>query len=140
MFRVRSARVPLALLLSVAVGASSCATAGGRVSTVAGPPEADPAIGEFAQKLPPGSAVLIERRLGKRVSAILLKATPDHVVVQPRTRLPEPPIDIPMADIVRLQPESPNGRSIGKAIGVGAAAGASAALGVFFILLAIFSD
>jgi hypothetical protein len=110
------------------------------VSPVTGPSEADPAIVEFAQTLPLGGAVLVDRRQGKRVSGILLKATADHLVVQPRTRLPEPPKEIPMTDILRIQPQSANGRSLGKAAGIGAAAGAGAALGVFLILLAVFAD
>ena len=137
---LRFVRPPLALLLACTIGASGCATAGGRVSPQAEPVAAASAIAEFVQKLPLGSAVHVDRREGRSVRGTLLKATPDLVVVQPRTRLPEPPVEIPMTDIVRVQPEGTNGRSVGKAIGIGAAAGAGAALGVFLILLAIFAD
>jgi hypothetical protein len=131
---------PVALLLACAVLVSNCATAGGRISPPTEPTIATPAIVEFVQRLPPGSAVQVDRRQGRSVRGTLLKATADLVIVQPRTRLPEPPVEIAMADIVRVQPESTSRSSLGKAIGIGAAAGASAALGVFFILLAIFSD
>jgi hypothetical protein len=136
----RFIRRPLALLLTCTIAASGCATAGSRVTPQTEPVSATPAIAEFVQKLPLGSAVHVDRRGGRSVRGTLLKATPDLVIVQPRTRLPEPPVEITMADIVRVQPESSNGRSLGKAIGVGAAAGAGAALGVFLILLAIFAD
>ena len=136
----RPLRSSLAVLLTVAVAASGCATTGGYVSPGTAPRAADPAIAAFVQQLPPGSVVLIDLRRGRRVRGLLLKATADAVVVQPRTRLPEPPIDVPMTEIVRVQPQSDDGRSLGRAIGVGAAAGAGAALGVFLILLAVFSD
>jgi hypothetical protein len=70
----------------------------------------------------------------------LMKATADAIVVQPRTRLPEPPIEIPLAEVLTVTPESGNGGSIGKAIAAGVAAGAGAALVTFFVLLSIFSD
>jgi hypothetical protein len=131
---------PLALLVTCTLAAPGCATSGPRLSPQTAPAVATPAIAEFVQKLPLGSHVQVDRREGRSVRGTLLKATADLVIVQPGTRLPEPPIEIAMADIVRVQPMSSNGRSLGKAIGVGAAAGAGAALGVFLILLAIFSD
>ena len=136
--RMRSA---LVMILSCALVMSGCATAaGGRIS--AAPPGGEPAaaIAEFVQKLAPGTTIRVDRVTGRSVRGALLKATPEAIVVQPRTRLPEPPVEIRIADIVRVLPEANGGRSLGKAIGAGAAAGAGAALGVFLVLLAIFSD
>ena len=136
----RFMRRPLALLLTCILAAPGCATSGGRVSPQTELAVVTPAIAEFVQKLPLGSALQVDRRQGRSVRGTLLKATADLVIVQPSTRLPEAPVEIAMTDIVRVQPTTSNGRSLGKAIGVGAAAGAGAALGVFLILLAIFSD
>ena len=129
-----------ALLLAASVFASSCATAGGRLDGVAASAAGHPAIADFVQKLPLGTQVQIDRRQGRSVRGTLLKATAASVTVQPRTRIPEPPVDIAMTEIVRVQPETANGRSVGKAVGIGAAAGGGAALGVLLILLAIFAD
>lgn len=130
-----------ALLLSCALLTSGCATApGGRLVTAAPPAAGYAAIVEFVQQLPLGTVVQIDRVDGRTVRGTLLKVSADTVTVQPRTRLPEPPVDIRLSSVLRVQPETGNGRSIGKAIGAGAAAGAGAALGVFLLLLAIFSD
>ncbi len=130
-----------ALLLSCTLLASGCATGGGgRLDTAAPPAGGHNVIVEFVQKLPLGTQVQIDRVHGRAVRGILLKVRAEAVTVQRRTRLPEPPVEIRMADVVRVQPEATNGRSIGKAIGVAAAAGAGAALGMFLLLLAIFSD
>ena len=135
-------RLASAVLLSCTLLLSGCATAqGGRVDPSATPAGGHAAIVEFVQKLPLGTQVQVDRVQGRTVRGTLLKTSPEAVTVQPRTRLPEPPVDIRMADIVRVQPEATgNGRSLGKAIGIGAAAGGGAALGVFLILIAIFSD
>jgi hypothetical protein len=67
-----------------------------------------------------------------------MKRDSDPIVVQRRTRLPEAPLTIPIADIVSLELES-NG-SVGRTIGIGIAAGAGATLGVLLLLAAIFAD
>jgi hypothetical protein len=105
------------------------------------PRTADPAVlADYVQRLPPGTSVKVERTSGRSLRGTLMKATADAIVVQPRTRLPEPPIEIPLAEVLTVTPESGNGGSIGKAIAAGVAAGAGAALVTFFVLLSIFSD
>ncbi len=138
-FHERCRRVS-AFLLSCTLLASGCATGGGSLDTAAPPAGGHAAIVEFVQKLPLGTQVQIDRVHGRAVRGTLLKVSADAVTVQRRTRLPEPPVEIRMADVVRVQPEVTGGRSIGKAIGVGAAAGGGAALGMFLLLLALFSD
>jgi hypothetical protein len=94
-------------------------------------------LSEYVQKLPAGSGVKVERANGKAVRGILMKATDQVLVIQPRTRVPEPPLEIAMSDVLRVTPESGgSGGNIARAIGIGAAAGAGAALAVFFIILA----
>lgn len=95
-------------------------------------------LAQYVQKLPLGTKVRVARRAGGDVTGTLMQATDQLVVVQRRTRLPEPPDRIPLDEIVAITPESPSG--VAKAIGIGAAAGAGAALAVFLILIAIYSD
>jgi hypothetical protein len=135
----------IALTLAAAM-ASGCATAGGARMTVASQAQAAAArsagnqalLAEYVQKLPPGTKVRVDRTSGKPVKGTLMKASDTAVVVQARTRVPEPPIEIPLADVLAVTPEGSNG--VAKAIGIGAAAGAAAALGVILILIAAFSD
>jgi hypothetical protein len=137
-------------LIALAVCAalvSGCATAGGarpalaRQSQAAGAPATPPAptvLAEYVQKLPLGTKVRVDRTSGGPIKGTLMKASDTVVVVQPRTRVPEPPIEIPLADVLAVTPEGSNG--VAKAIGIGAAAGAAAALGTILILIAAFSD
>lgn len=94
-------------------------------------------LAEYVQKLPLGSKVRVDRVGGKSVKGTLIKATDRAVVVQPRTRVPEPPIEIPLEDIAAVTPEGANG--VGKAVGIGLAAGLGGTLLAFLILAAIFA-
>jgi hypothetical protein len=135
----------IAILVCAAVINAGCAT-----STAGGVRIADgmqqsaatrAAVAEYVQQLKPGLAVRVGKTDGRTVRGTLMKATADTLVLQPRARVPEPPIEIPLADIVSVTPESTsNGASLGKAIGIGVAAGAGAVLGIFLILAAVYSD
>lgn len=139
-------RQTIALTLCAALF-SGCATGGGprlamtsQGQTSMGRGASDPAVmSEYVQKLQLGTKVRVDRADGKVVKGTLMKATADAIVVQTRTRMPEPPIEIRLADVLAVTPEAGNG-NIGKAIGIGAAAGAAAALGVILILIAVFDD
>jgi hypothetical protein len=71
-----------------------------------------------------------------------MKVTDTALYVQPRTRIAEPAIEIPLDEIVSvtLESSSGNGTSVGKAIAAGAAAGAGVVLALFLISLALWSD
>ena len=135
----------IAILVCAAVINAGCAT-----STAGGVRIADgmqqsaatrAAVAEYVQQLKPGLAVRVGKTDGRTVRGTLMKSTADTLVLQPRARVPEPPIEIPLADIVSVTPESTsNGASLGKAIGIGVAAGAGAVLGIFLILAAVYSD
>jgi hypothetical protein len=134
----------IALTVALAL-ASGCATAGPSFSVQqpiqsAAPPSAPPSgfLAEYVQKLQPGIKVRVDRVSGGTIKGTLMKATSTTVVVQRRTRVPEPPVEIPLDHVLAVTPESSNGSNIGKAIGIGAAAGAAAALGVILILIAAF--
>jgi hypothetical protein len=138
-------RQTIALTLCAAL-MSGCASAGRpRVASAAQNQPAvsrsgtDPAVmAEYVQKLQLGIRVRVDLVNGKTVKGTLMKATDRAIIVQTRTRLPEPPIELPLGDIAAVTPDSSNG--VGRAIGIGAAAGAAAALGVILLLIAVFSD
>lgn len=94
-------------------------------------------LAEYVQKLALGSKVRVDRVNGKAVRGTLIKATDHVVVVQPRTRVPEPPVEIDLGEIVAVTPEAPNG--VGKAVGIGLAAGLGGTLLGFLVLAAIFA-
>ena len=62
----------------------------------------------------------------------------EALVVKKHTRLPEPAVTVPYDEVESLErQEGSNGMSIGKAIGVGVAAGAGAILTIFVIMLGV---
>ncbi len=139
-------RHAIVLVLCTALS-SGCATAPGPRVAAATPAQAaapsrsaaDQAIlAEYVQRLAAGTKVRVDRAAGEVVKGTLMKASDTAIVVQRRTRVPELPVEIPLSEVLAVTPESPN--SVGKAIGIGAAAGAAAALGTILILIAAFSD
>ena len=132
----------VAVILCAALSGTGCATAGGpRIGTLPadGRQVADRSVlVEYVKKLAPGSAVRVERANGRAIRGTLMKATDGLVIVQRRTRIPEPALEIPMSEILAVTPDTGNGNSLAKAIGAGAAAGAGAALAVFLVLVAVF--
>lgn len=132
----------IAVFLCAALTATGCATPGGpRVRT--GPVDArhvqDRAVlVEYVQRLTPGAAVRVQLVDGTSVRGVLMKATDASVILQQRTRVPEPAVEIAMADIASVTPDTGGGASLARAIGAGAAAGAGAALAVFFFLVSIY--
>ena len=149
------ARRALALLLIAGLTASGCATAAEirrapapvpQFQTSAVQPSATGRtqtdavlLAEYVQKLPIGSRVRVHLADGRRQRGTLMDATAERIVLQPRTRIPEPPVRITLDRIVAVELESPNG-SVGRAIGIGIAAGAGAILGVLLLFAAIYSD
>jgi hypothetical protein len=133
-----------AAMLCSALGAQGCATrrvgSAAQVQPVRTEAADRAVIAEYVQRLPPGAAVRIERASGSALRGTLLKATEQSLIVQPRTRLPEAPVEVPLIEVLSVVPESPNGSNLGKAIGIGVAAGAGAALGVFLIIIAALGD
>jgi hypothetical protein len=131
----------LALILSVALASAGCTAAraqGPRVPTRPDTRQPDTTVmASYISQLPLGARVRVSLADGTTVRGILMKADADPIVVQKRTRIPEPPLEIPIRDVVALEAKIGN---TGRAIAMGAAAGAAAALGVLMILAAIFAD
>jgi hypothetical protein len=127
-------RKTLALVLVSALVTSGCASASGGRIPAAAPPVVDAAaMAEYVQKIPSGSRVKVERTNGDSMRATLMKTTASAIVVQRNTRVPEPPVEIPIAEVARLTIDHGTGTSVAKSIGIGIAAGA----GTFFALIAL---
>jgi hypothetical protein len=140
---LNSVKQAMAVSMCVAMATSGCATAGAtRMASVPSPQGSAgrAVLVEYVQKLPPGAAVRIDRAKGRSVRGTLMKATGESLFVQPRTRIPESIVEIPMDDVLRVTPDTQSGSNLGRAIGAGAAAGAGATLAIFLILIAAFGD
>jgi hypothetical protein len=97
------------------------------------------ALPEFARQLPTGARVRVKVTGGETIRGTLIKTTDVAMIVQPRTRTPEPLIEVPFDRLASIEQET-TGSGTGRAIAIGAAAGAGAALGIIMILIAIASD
>jgi hypothetical protein len=140
---LNTTRRAIILLMCAALTSPGCATTGavGSARRPVRTAAADASVLlEYVQSLPPGSLVRVERANGRTLRGILMKATAGSLIVQPRTRIPEPPVEVALTEVLSVTPESPNGHNLVKAVALGAAAGAGAALTVFVILLTIYSD
>lgn len=129
-------------IMCASLMATGCATAGGtHTATYAGQSSnaRRSVLVDYVQKLPPGTLVRVNRAQGHSVRGTLMKATDESVFVQPKTRLPEAIVEIPVDDIVAVTPQTPS-NGVGRAIGVGAAAGAAATFAILLILFAVASD
>ena len=91
----------------------------------------------YLERLPAGSRVRARLAGGDTVRGTLMQATAKGIVLQPRTRIPEPPLTIPIERIKAVEIDTSSGT--GRAVAIGAAAGGAAALGVILILAAIFA-
>jgi hypothetical protein len=134
-----------AAILLLTVTSTACATTPRyHMSALATPGQTtgtrpDPAlIAEFVKKVPVGSRVRVDLADGTTIKGTLLRNDADPLVVQRRTRVPEPPVEIRMADVLAMELEQSNGMS-GKALGIGMAAGAGLAFGVLMIIAALLS-
>jgi hypothetical protein len=95
-------------------------------------------LASYVRKLPIGSHVRVALSDGHTLKGTLMKASDTDLVVQRRTRVPEPPDQVPLSTVSSVELDSDTG-SAARAIWVGAAAGAGGALAVFLILAAIFA-
>lgn len=132
--------VTLALLLSAAIASGGCASSGtSSAARSATRPAADPGLmASYVRQLPVGARVRVSLADGRTLHGTLMN-TGDPLVLQKRTRIPEEPLEIALREVRAVELESKTGGT-GRAIALGAAAGAASALGVLMILAAIFAD
>src|SRR5262245_24749200 len=90
--------------------------------------------GEFVHGLPLGTEVKLRLESGERVRGLLVAARETEVVIRPRTRIPEPLREVPLAAIVDA--DIVRETNVGKAVAAGVAAGSATALGILFALFA----
>jgi hypothetical protein len=96
-------------------------------------------MADYVRQLPIGARVKVTLGDGSVLHGILMKRDVDPIVVQRRTRIPEPPVEIAIRDIRALELET-GGNNVARTVAISAAAAAGATLGFLFILAAIFSD
>jgi hypothetical protein len=125
----------IAMVTCAAMLTTGCASAAGpRVTTGPQPGVVETAaMAEYVQKLQIGSRVRVERTDGSSLRGTLMKATPTAVVVQKNTRIPEPFVEVPIAQVARVTLDGGGGTSAAKAAAIGIASG----VGAFFAILAI---
>ena len=95
---------------------------------------------DVAAAIPPGTKIKLQTTAGRRLTVTLMSVDSSGITVKKNTRVPEPAIALPYAEIAYLQRAGDNGGvGVGKAIGIGLAAGAGAILTLFMIALS-FDD
>lgn len=95
------------------------------------------AFKKLASAIPPGTRVKIRTKDGRRMTATLMAADEHRIVVKRDARVPEPAVGIGFAELARLERAQKGGFSVGKALGIGLAAGAGAILTLFAIAVTI---
>ncbi|HSC28586.1 MAG TPA: hypothetical protein VLD67_15015, partial [Vicinamibacterales bacterium] len=116
---------PLALLLSVTVTAAGCATTPDPktrpVPQIASAAESD-LMREYLASLPAGTRLRAILYDGQVVRGTVMKVTGTELVLQKRTRVPEPPVAVPIDRIRSAEPET--NMSTGRVVAIGVAVGA----------------
>ena len=131
----------IAAILCVALVCSGCASMSGALvtpspRTPAPTQAADPSVMvSYVTHLAIGSRVAVDLTDGHSVKGTLMKADSGGIVVQPRTRIPEPPIQIPLDRISAVETET--NVSTARTFGIGFGAGAAGGLAAIFLLAAI---
>ena len=95
------------------------------------------AFKQLAAGIPPGSRIKVRTTDGRRLTATLMAVEDQRVVVKRLSRVPEPAVAIAFGDLAELRREERSGFSVGKAIGIGLAAGVGAILTLFAIAVTI---
>jgi hypothetical protein len=132
-------RQTLALALCCALVTTGCASAAGpRIAQAPAARVQDSGtLADYVQRLAAGSKVRVEKTDGTSFRGTLMKATPESILVQKNTRVPERPVEIPMDQLTRVTLDT--GSSMGKTVAIGVGAGVAATFGVLLILAAIFA-
>jgi hypothetical protein len=96
------------------------------------------AFRQMAGAIPLGSRVKIRTTEGRRFTATLISATDEGIVLKREARVPEPAVEVRYDEVAALQRAGDKGGfSLGKAIGIGLAAGAGAILTLFAIAVSV---
>jgi hypothetical protein len=131
----------VAVLVCAAFATTGCASAGGQripQSAPAAPVQDKTVLADYVQRLSAGSRVRVEKTDGASFRGTLMKATPQAILVQKNTRVPEAPVEIPLEQVTRVTLD--NGSSMGKTVAIGVGAGVAATFGVLLLLVALWGD
>jgi hypothetical protein len=139
-------RKMIAALLCAALSTTGCASASGPRVAQADLPQAPEArvidtsvLADYVQRIPAGSKVRVERTSGGSLRGTLMNASRDVVVVQKNTRVPEPPVEVPLAQVTRVTLDT-GGSSVGKTVAISVGAGVGATFGLLLLLAALWGD
>jgi hypothetical protein len=97
-------------------------------------------MADYVRQLRVGSRVRLSRTNGQEIRGTLMRNDADPLVIQRRSRIPEPPVEVPLRDIVAVELDLPGNGGVGRAIAIGAGAAAATVLGIFLVFAAIYSD
>jgi hypothetical protein len=122
-----------ALVIALALGPVDVWAMQTRVTT----DEEITAFKEMAAAIPLGSRVKAQTTAGRRLSGTLMRVTDDSLIIKKGTRVPEPAVTVPFADLAQLELQMSEGMGPAKVIGIGLAAGAGAILTLFGFLAAL---
>ena len=134
-------RQMVALVLCGALAGTGCASATGpRIAQAPQAPVQDnSAVAEYVQRLAPGTRVRVEQSDGTSFRGTLMKTTPQAIVVQKNTRVPEAPVEVPLDRVARVTIDGNPGSSVGKTVAIAVGAGVAVTFAIFGILAAIFA-
>jgi hypothetical protein len=111
--------------------------AGAAAQTALTPDTETAAFRQLAESIPLGTRIIVRTRDGRRLNATLVAVDPGRLIVQRNGRVPEPAVEIAFDDVARLERAPSSSFSMGKAIGIGLAAGVGAILTMFAIAVSI---
>jgi hypothetical protein len=109
------------------------------ISSSAFAQEAD-AWRKVAETIPLGSKVKLQTFEGKRITGTLMRVDGQEILIKKNTRRPEPAVAILFDEVAKIERDKDGGNGLGKAIGIGLAAGASVVLSLFLIAATIAYD
>ena len=134
-------RKMVAALVCAAFATTGCASAAGpRIAQAPGAPIQDTTtLADYVQRLAAGSKVRVEQTSGASFRGTLMKATPQVILVQKNTRVPEAPLEIPLEQLARVALDN-GGSSVGKTVAIGVGTGVAATFGVLLLLVALWGD
>ena len=92
---------------------------------------------QMAAGIPLGARIKVQTDDGRRLTATLMAVEYEALLMKRESRVPEPAVRVAFARITRLQLEEKSGFSLGKAVGIGLAAGVGAILTLFAIAVTI---
>lgn len=94
----------------------------------------------FAERIEVGSSVKVRLRDGQKLTATLVQARPDALLLQPKTRVPVPVQPVSYELIVSMERVRSGGIGAGKAAAIGVATGVGSFLATLFIFIAANYD